>query len=165
MSTITFKGTPHRISGGLPQVGSAAPDFRLVDSQLQDHRLSDYAQRRLLLNIVPSLDTGVCAASAKRFDEMARAHAGTVFATVSADLPFAQERFCSGEGIGNVVMLSAMRGPEFARDYGVRIEDGPFEGLCARSVVIIGTDGRVAYTQLVPEIAQEPDYDEVEGAL
>ncbi len=165
MATVTLKGTPFRICGELPSVGSAAPDFRLVDSELADHRLNDFAGRRLVLNIVPSLDTPVCSASAKRFDELARSRADVTFATVSADLPFAQQRFCSTEGVGNVAMLSAMRDPAFARDYGVRIEEGPMEGLCARAVVIIDDGGRVAYTQLVPEIAEEPDYDDVQRAL
>ncbi|MFP4129759.1 MAG: thiol peroxidase [Halorhodospira sp.] len=165
MATITFKGTPCQTSGELPGVGSAAPDFRLVDGELQDHRLGDYSGRTLLLNIVPSLDTGVCAASAKRFDEIAQAHPAVTFATVSADLPFAQQRFCGAEGVGNVVMLSTMRGQAFGRDYGVRIEQGPMEGLCARAVVVIDGSGQVAYTQLVPEIAQEPDYDDVQRAL
>ncbi|MBK5936363.1 MAG: thiol peroxidase [Halorhodospira halophila] len=165
MATVTLKGTPFRTCGELPGTGSAAPDFRLVDSELQDHRLGDFAGRRLVLNIVPSLDTPVCSASAKRFDELARSHAEVTFATVSADLPFAQQRFCSAEGVGNVVMLSAMRDSAFARDYGVRIEEGPMEGLCARAVVIIDDGGQVVYTQLVPEIAEEPDYDDVQRAL
>ncbi|MFP4648359.1 MAG: thiol peroxidase [Halorhodospira sp.] len=165
MATITLKGTRIETSGELPAVGSVTPDFRLVDSELQDHRLADYQGRTLVLSIVPSLDTGVCAASAKRFDEMARSHPAVTFATVSADLPFAQQRFCGAEGVDNVIMLSVMRDPSFARAYGVRIEQGPMEGLCARAVVVIDDAGRVRYTQLVPEIAQEPDYDDVQRAL
>ncbi|MBK1726222.1 thiol peroxidase [Halorhodospira neutriphila] len=165
MAEITLHGTPIHTCGELPAVGASAPSFRLADGELQEHRLEDYRGRPLLLNIVPSLDTSVCSASAQRFDRMAQEHAGTLFLTVSADLPFAQQRFCEGAGIGNVLTLSTLRDGDFARHYGVRIEDGPMEGLCARAVVLIDAQGRIAYTQLVPEIAQEPDYDDVERAL
>ncbi len=165
MATITLKGSPFQTCGELPQTGASAPEFRLVDGELQDHRLADFGGQPLVLNIVPSLDTPVCSASAKQFSQLAATHPQVRFATVSADLPFAQQRFCTSEGVDNVVMLSTMRDGAFQRDYGVRIENGPMEGLCARAVVVIDGQGQVTYTQLVPEIAQEPDYDDVQRAL
>ncbi len=148
MATVTLEGIPYRTEGELPSVGSEAPDFRLVDSGLQDHHLSDYRGQPLLLSIVPSLDTSVCGASAKRFDEMARAHADITFATVSADLPFAQQRFCSTEGVTNLVTLSAMRGPDFARDYGVRLTEESNDALL---IYDLSREGRRAYAQAPSE--------------
>jgi thiol peroxidase len=159
MATITFKGAPAHTSGRLPAVGSEAPDFSLTDGQLADAGPDRYAGRRKLLSIVPSLDTGVCAASARRFNEAVSRLPNMVLLNVSADLPFAQRRFCESEGLSNVVTLSSFRSPSFGEDYGVRIMDGPLAGLLARAVVVIDEDGLVVYTELVPEIGQEPDYE------
>lgn len=165
MATVTFDGTPVQISGELPADGSKAPDFRLTDKDLQDHSLSDYDGQRKVLNIVPSLETPVCANQARRFNEEATKLDNTAVLVVSADLPFAQGRFCSTEGIDGVTTLSTMRSPEFQRDYGIRIEDGPLSGLCARAVVVLDTENTVIHSQLVPEIGQEPDYDAALAAL
>ena len=163
MATITLQGNAIHTNGDLPAVGSQAPGFHLVDKDLNDVRLDAWAGKKKLINIVPSLDTGVCAASAKKFNENARDD--VVFLTVSADLPFAQGRFCSAEGIDKVITLSLMRTRAFAKDYGVLIEDGPLAGICARAVVGIDENDKVVYTELVPEIAQEPDYDSALAAL
>ncbi len=158
MARITFKGTSISTVGELPKVGSAAPDFRLVDGSLQDRRLSDYAGKAVILNIVPSLDTSVCALSAKRFDAEIGKLPGAAALTISCDLPFAQGRFCKAEGVSNVIALSQMRDRSFGRDYGVEILDGPLAGLLSRAVVVLDGKGVVRYVQQVPEIAQEPDY-------
>ncbi len=163
MATITFKGNPVRTSGELPKVGATAPDFKLTGGDLADVTLASYAGKKKLLNIVPSLDTGICATSAKKFNE--KPVANTVMLTISADLPFAQGRFCKAEGINNVITLSMMRDRHFAKDYGVLMEDGPLAGICARAVVVLDANNKVLYTQLVPEIAQEPDYDKALAAL
>lgn len=165
MATITIQGNPIHTSGDLPQVGSKAPDFTLTKGDLSDVALKDFSGKRKLLNIVPSLDTGVCAASARRFNQEAASVAGAVVLTVSCDLPFAQSRFCQAEGIQNVVMLSELRDRGFGTAYGVRIADGPLAGLLARAVVVLDGDDRVLYTELVPEIAQEPDYARALAAL
>ncbi len=165
MANITLKGNPFRTIGELPAVGSTAPDFHLVDKALQDVWLKDYAGRKKLLNIVPSLDTGVCATSTRKFNEYLAGRDDAVALVVSADLPFAQDRFCGAEGIENVVTLSMMRSRNFAKDYGVLIEDGPMAGLTARAVVVLDENNQVVYTQLVPEIVQEPDYDAALAAL
>ena len=165
MATITLKGTPIHTNGDLPAVGTAAPDFHLVDNDLNDVRLATYAGKKKLLNIVPSLDTSVCAASTKKFNEYAKGRDDLVILTVSADLPFAQGRFCKAEGIDNVITLSMMRSRNFAKDYGVLIQDGPLAGITARAVVAIDDHDRVVYTELVPEIAQEPNYDKAMAAL
>ncbi len=159
MAQVTFKGSPIQTNGALPKVGGKAPDFKLTNGELRDVTLAEYAGKRKILNIVPSLDTPVCATSARRFNESAGKLANTVVLVVSADLPFAQKRFCTTEGLQNVVPLSLMRGKSFAKDYGVFIEDGPLAGICARAVVVLDEEDRVVYTQLVPEIGQEPDYD------
>ena len=159
MAQITLKGNPVNTIGSLPEVGSTAPDFKLTTGDLHDVTLADYAGKKKILNIVPSLDTGTCAASAKTFDKRAHTLKNTVVITVSMDLPFAQQRFCQTEGVGNVVTLSAFRSPYFGRDYGVQMTDGPLEGLLSRAVVVLDEDNRVLYTEQVPEIAQEPDYD------
>ena len=163
MATITFKGNPARTSGELPKVGATAPDFKLTGADLADVTMASYAGKKKLLNIVPSLDTGICATSAKKFNE--KPVANTVMLTISADLPFAQGRFCKVEGINNVITLSMMRDRHFAKDYGVLMEDGPLAGICARAVVVLDANNKVLYTQLVPEIAQEPDYDKALAAL
>jgi thiol peroxidase len=158
MARITLKGNPCETSGELPRVGSAAPDFRLVNAELGDVTLATFAGKRKVISIVPSLDTSVCATSTRKFNEQAAAIGNTVMLVVSADLPFAQKRFCTAEGTDRVVTLSTMRGREFAEDYGVLITNGPLEGIMARAVVCADEQGRVVHTQLVPEIAQEPDY-------
>ncbi len=164
MATITLKGDPIHTSGNLPRLGAKAPPFTLTGGDLQDIELGDYAGRRVLLNIVPSLDTPVCGISTRKFNEHARRHSGDVVAVVSADLPFAQVRFCGNEGLENVVTLSTFRS-RFPEDYGVRISDGPLAGVTARAVVVIDAGGIVRYTQLVPEIGEEPDYREAIKAL
>jgi len=165
MATVTLQGNTFNTSGELPAVGSAAPDFHLVDGQLNDVRLADYSGKRIILNIVPSLDTPTCATSARKFNEKAAGRDDVTVLVVSADLPFAQGRFCTAEGIEDVVPLSLMRTRAFAKDYGVLMTDGPLAGITARAIVVIGEDGTVLYTQLVPEIADEPDYDAALAAL
>lgn len=165
MATITFKGNPIHTSGELPAVGGAAPDFVLVDGDLNDVSLSTYQGKRKLLNIFPSLDTPVCATSTKKFNQSASGRPDAVFLMISADLPFAMQRFCSSEGMDSVVALSLMRSRKFAKDYGVLIEDGPLAGITARAVVVLDENNNVTYTELVPEIATEPDYDKALAAL
>ncbi|PWG62963.1 thiol peroxidase [Sediminicurvatus halobius] len=165
MTAVTRLGDIVHLSGDLPEVGSPAPDFRLTRGDLSDVGLADFAGRRKVLNILPSLDTPTCAMSARRFNERAAALDNTVVLVVSADLPFAQKRFCETEGIDNLEPLSMMRDKRFAEDYGVLMTDGPMAGLCARAVVVIDEQDRIAYTQLVPEIRQEPDYDAALAAL
>ena len=165
MATVTLQGNQLHTNGDLPAVGSAAPDFILVDGQLNNVSLDDYAGKKKLLNIVPSLDTPTCATSTKKFNDHAKAHGDVVMLVVSADLPFAQGRFCGAEGIDNVVPLSMMRSRHFAKDYGVLITDGPLAGITARAVVVLDEDNRVLYNQLVPEIADEPDYEAALAAL
>jgi thiol peroxidase len=165
MATVTLKGNPFKISGELPHVGQKAPDFRLTGADMQDVGLAAYKGKRKVLSIVPSLDTPVCATQTRKFNEKAGALPNTVVLTVSADLPFAQKRFCAAEGIANVVTLSMMRGKNFAKDYGVLITEGPLEGIAARAIVVVDENDKVAYTELVPEIAQEPNYDAALAAL
>lgn len=162
MAEVTLKGTPIHTNGDLPATGSSAPDFTLTKGDLSDVSLADFAGMKKILNIVPSLDTGVCAASARAFNEKAGALGDTVVLTVSADLPFAQARFCEANGIDRVVTLSQLRNRDFGRDYGVELTDGPMAGLLARAVVVLDEQNTVRYTELVPEIAQEPNY---QGAL
>ena len=159
MASITLGGAPCHTSGDLPAIGAKAPEFRLTRSDLRDVGLRDFHGKFKILNIVPSLDTSVCAASTKTFDARIAGRPDAVVLVVSADLPFAMKRFCAVEGLKNVVPLSMMRGRGFAKDYGVLIVDGPFEGIAARAVVVVGPDDRVVHTQLVPEIGDEPDYD------
>ena len=159
MSTVTLKGKPVKIAGKLPGRGSAAPDFILTKSDLSDVTLKSFAGSVLVLNIFPSIDTSVCAASVRRFNmEAARLNNCKVLC-VSADLPFAHMRFCEAEGIKNVITLSELRNRDFGDKYGVRILEGPLAGLMARAVVVIDARGKIDYTQLVPEITQEPDYE------
>ncbi len=159
MANITLKGNPIHTNGELPELGSAAPDFVLVGKDLANITLADYAGKKKLLNIVPSLDTGVCATSTIKFNQAMSGKSNAVALVISADLPFAMSRFCGAEGIDNVISLSMMRSKNFAKDYGVLITDGPLEGICARAVVVLDEDNKVIYTQLVPEIGEEPDYD------
>jgi thiol peroxidase len=139
--------------------GETAPDFVLTRGDLTDVSLKDFEGKKKILNIVPSLDTGICAASARRFNKDADALKNAVVLTISSDLPFAQKRFCEAEGIKSVVTLSELRSRDFGSDYGVRIVDGPFTGLLSRAVVVLDEENRVIYTEQVPEIAQEPNYD------
>lgn len=158
MAVINFKGNPIHTSGELPQVGATAPDFSLTKTDLSDVSLKDYAGKRVVLNIFPSIDTGVCAASVRAFNAKAESLANTVVLCISDDLPFAQARFCGAEGLKNVVPLSGFRHKEFEQRYGVTMQAGPLAGLMARAVVVIDEAGRVAYREQVPEITQEPDY-------
>jgi thiol peroxidase len=165
MAQTALQGNPVKLAGELPAVGSTAPDFTLVDKDLGDKSLADFAGKKKLLNIVPSLDTPVCATSTKHFNTSMAGKADAVALVISADLPFAMGRFCGAEGIDNVVALSMMRSRSFAKDYGVLIEDGPLAGITARAVVVLDADNTVVYTQLVPEITEEPDYDAALAAL
>jgi len=158
MAKITLGGMPIMTSGTLPAVGSAAPDFRLTREDLSDASLKDFAGKKKIVNIVPSLDTGVCAASARRFDHEVAAMADTVLLTVSNDLPFAMARFCKAEGLTNVISLSQLRDRKFGEDWGVAITTGPLEGLLSRAVVVLDANDRVVYAEQVPEIKQEPNY-------
>lgn len=158
MATVTFKGGAVRTAGDLPAVGARAPEFRLAAADLSDKGLKDFAGKVKIVSIVPSLDTSVCALSATKFNLEAGALKDVVILTVSADLPFAQKRFCDSGRLSHITTLSTFRSPSFGRDYGVLIEDGPLAGLLARAVLVIDRADRVVYRQLVPEIAQEPDY-------
>lgn len=163
MAQITLRGNSINTVGDLPAVGSPAPDFSLTGTDLGAVTSDQFQGKALLLNIFPSIDTPVCATSVRTFNERA-AGAGATVLCVSKDLPFAQKRFCGAEDIENVTAASAFRG-SFGEDYGITIADGPMAGLLGRAVVVIGADGKVAYTELVPEIAQEPDYDAALAAL
>lgn len=164
MTTITLKGNPVSTHSSLPEVGSAAPDFVLVGTDLSPIRKSDFDGNKLVLNIFPSLDTGVCAASVRTFNERAAGLEGTTVLCISRDLPFAQARFCGAEGIENVVVASDFRNT-LGEDYGVTMIDGPMEGLLSRSVVVIDESGTVVHTEQVPAISSEPDYDAAFAAL
>lgn len=164
MSSITFRGEEINTCGLLPKIGSKTPDFQLTRTDLKDVSLSDYAGKRVVMNIFPSIDTGVCAASVRKFNELAASLDNTVVLCISMDLPFAQQRFCGAEGIDNVEMLSAFRSA-FPRDYGLQITSGPVTGLCSRAIVVLDENDKVIHTEQVPEIAQEPDYDKALGAL
>lgn len=158
MATITFKGSPIQTSGELPAVGGPAPDFQLTRGDLTDVSLKDFEGKKKILNIVPSLDTGVCATSAKTFNEAVAARTDVVLLNISADLPFAAGRFCESNGLKNIVTLSTFRSPAFAQAYGVGILDGPLAGLTARAVIVLDGQNQVVHSELVPEIAQEPNY-------
>lgn len=159
MAKVTLKGNAINTNGELPKKGTAAPDFQLVDKDLSNRTLKEFAGKPKLLSIVPSLDTSVCSTMAKKFNEAIKNHPEVSVIVVSADLPFAQKRFCSAENVQNIVTLSMMRSKDFAKDYGVLIMDGPLAGICARAVVVLDKDNNVVYTQLVPEITTEPDYE------
>ena len=165
MATFTLQGKETHTNGDLPAIGSDAPDFHLVTTRMQDVRLADYQGKKKLLDIVASLDTGICVTSAKKIGEALKGRDDVVALVVSADLPFAQQRACTAEGVENVELLSMMRTRAFAKDYGVLITDGPLAGLAARSVVIIDENDKVTYTQLVPELSTEPDYEAAIAAL
>ncbi|MCE5346819.1 MAG: thiol peroxidase [Bacteroidales bacterium] len=165
MAKITLKGNTVNTSGTLPLEGSKAPDFNLVKSDLGNLSLSDLKGKKLILSISPSLDTSVCATSVRKFNQLAAGKTNTMVLAITKDLPFAHDRFCTTEGITNVVPLSGFRDSAFGRSYGVEIIDGPFAGLYARSIVVIDEKGNIVYTQLVPEIAEEPDYNAALAAL
>ena len=164
MAETKFRGNPVHTNGDLPAVGSPAPSFTVTGSDLSDITLADQTGKRVVLNVFPSIDTGVCAMSARKFNELAAGLDNTAVLCISADLPFAMGRFCGAEGIANVVVGSTFRS-DFASDYGVKLTDGPLAGLCARSVFVLDTDGSVVYSELVPETGQEPDYDAAVAAL
>ena len=165
METIYFKGTPCHTYGNLPAVGEKAPCFTLVTPELKEIHCNDFPGKYIVLNIFPSLDTAVCAMSVRRINEEASSLKDTVVLCVSMDLPFAAGRFCSAEGIRNVIPASAFRSPMFAQKYGLQIVDGPLAGLLARSVVVIDENRKVIYAQLVEEITEEPDYRAVINVL
>jgi len=165
MANITLRGNPVQTNGDLPAVGEKAPEFLLTDGSLKDYALADFSGQAKLLNIFPSVDTGVCATSVRTFNERASQCPNALVLTVSADLPFALSRFCGAEGLDNIKPLSMLRNRDFATDYGVLMLDGPLAGLTARAVVVIDADNRVRYTELVSEIAQEPDYSAALAAL
>jgi thiol peroxidase len=159
MATVTLKGNPIHTNGDLPAAGAPAPDFKLTGTDLKDVSLADYKGKKKILNIVPSLDTPTCATSTRKFNESGGKLPNTVVLVISADLPFAMKRFCTTEGLSNVVSLSMIRGKGFAKTYGVLIEDGPLAGLSAGAVVVVDENDKVVYRELVPEIGQEPNYD------
>lgn len=161
MSTVTLRGNAVQVGGVLPAIGSTAPDFTLTPGDLKDVSLKDYAGKRKVLNIFPSIDTPTCATSTRKFNEKASGLANTVVLCISADLPFAMSRFCAAEGLKNVVTLSTFRAPVFAKAYGVALETGPLAGLTARAVVVLNEHNKVVHTELVSEIANEPNYDAV----
>ncbi|WP_019175517.1 thiol peroxidase [Brevibacterium ravenspurgense] len=164
MADITFQGDPITTVGNLPEKGAQAPAFTLVGTDLSDVELKNFAGKQLVINIFPSIDTGVCQASVRAFNEKAGGRDNTAVLNVSKDLPFAQERFCAAEGIDNVVSASAFRS-SFGEDYGVTMTAGPLKGLLSRAVVVVDAEGSVVYTEQVPEIGQEPDYEAALGAL
>jgi len=165
MAQTALRGNPINTAGDLPSVGSSAPDFALTGSDLGAVSLADFAGQRLVLNIFPSVDTPTCATSVRTFNEQAGSLENTTVLCVSADLPFAQGRFCGAEGIESVTTASTFKNPEFLETYGVGMSDGPLEGLCARAVVVVDEGGNVVYNQLVGEIADEPDYEAAIASL
>lgn len=165
MASVTLHGNPFNTVGELPAAGATAPDFKLTDKDLADVTLANFAGKKKLLNIVPSLDTPTCAISTEKFNQHAAAHTDTVVLVVSADLPFAMERFCGQKSLDNVVNLSMMRDKIFGETYGVLMADGPLAGLTARAVVVLDEHNTVLYTQLVGEIGHEPDYQAALAAL
>lgn len=165
MSTVTLGGKPVEVAGQFPRKGDQAPAFTLVAADLANLSLDSYAGKRKVLNIVPSLDTGTCATSTRKFNEKASGLSNTVVLVISGDLPFAAKRFCVAEGLNNVVTLSSFRNPEFARSYGVDFVSGPLTGLTARAVVVLDENNKVLHSELVAEVANEPNYDAALAAL
>jgi len=159
MANITLQGNPIKTVGDLPGLKTRAPEFTVTRTDLSDCSLGDFTGQTVVLNIFPSIDTSVCASSVRRFNAEASSLDNTVVLCVSADLPFAHQRFCEGEGLDKVIPLSVFRSPGFGKDYGVTIADGPLAGLLSRAIVIIDNAGRIIYTEQVPEITQEPDYE------
>ncbi|AUZ04482.1 MULTISPECIES: thiol peroxidase [Vitreoscilla] len=158
MATVNLQGSAVQLNGEFAQVGQAATDFQLTAADLSDKALADFAGKRKILNIFPSVDTPVCANSVRKFNQEASALDNAVVLCISADLPFAQARFCGAEGLDNVVNLSTFRSASFQSDYGVDLAEGPLKGLCARAVVVLDENNQVIHAQLVPEIKEEPDY-------
>ena len=165
MATITLRGNPIQTSGDLPAVGKLVPGFRLVGKDLKDVTLNDFSGKKKVLNIFPSIDTPTCATSVRRFNELATGHKDVMMLMISTDLPFAQARFCGGEGLANVVTLSMLRGRNFSKDYGVLITTGPMTGLSARAIVVLDEANVCRHAELVKEIADEPNYDAALKAL
>ena len=165
MATTNFKGQPVKLIGEFIQVGKVAPDFELVKTDLSSFSLKDLKGKNVILNIFPSLDTSVCATSVRKFNKLAADMDNTLVIAISKDLPFAQSRFCTTEGIENVIPASAFRASDFSQQYGIEMVDGPLAGLLARAVVVIDENFNVIYEELVPEITQEPNYDAVISAL
>ena len=165
MATITLQGNEIHTNGDLPAVGTQAPDFTLTTKELADVSLVDYAGKKKVISIVPSLDTPVCQLSTKKFNDYAKQHDDTVILVVAADLPFAMSRFCGDEGLENVVTLSIMRDRNFAKDYGVLIDDGPLKGITCRALLVLDENNTVISSELVSEIADEPDYDAALASL
>jgi thiol peroxidase len=165
MAQVTLGGNPISVAGTFPKTGDQAPDFSLTSKDLKDVGLAEFAGRRKVLNIVPSLDTSTCAKSTREFNQRAGSMSNAVVLVVSADLPFAMNRFCSTEGLDNVVTLSTFRGRDFHGKYGVDITEGVLRGLTARAVVVLDENNKVIHSQLVPEIKQEPDYEAALAAL
>lgn len=165
MANVTLGGNPITVAGNFPKKGDSAPDFTLTAKDLKDVGLKEFAGKRKVLNIVPSLDTPVCAKSTRVFNEKAGALPNTVVLVISADLPFAAARFCTAEGLNNVVTLSTVRGGDFKTKYGVDITGGPLKGVTARAVVVLDASNKVLHSELVPEIKQEPNYDAALAAL
>lgn len=159
MAKITLGGKPCNTNGELPAVGSMAPDFTLTAMDMSEVSLKNYAGKTIVMNIFPSVDTGVCSASVRKFNAEASNLNNAVVLCISKDLPFAMKRFCGAEGLNNVVSLTDYRNKGFVKNYGVEIMDGNFQSLAARAVVVVGADGKVKYTELVPEIGQEPNYE------
>ena len=165
MATVTLRGNPVEVAGQLPQPGQQAPAFTLVGADLADVSLASLAGKRKILNIFPSVDTPTCATSVRTFNAKASGLANTLVLCISADLPFAQKRFCGAEDLDNVVNLSTMRGAEFLKDYGVALASGPLAGIAARAVLVLDEQGKVLHSELVAEIADEPDYEAALRAL
>lgn len=165
MAEITLGGNPTTTVGELPKVGSAAPEFKLAKNDLSEASLEEYKGKNVVMNIFPSVDTGVCAASIRKFNEEASGLENTIVLCISKDLPFAQARFCAAEGLENVVNLSDFRNGDFGKDYGLTIAEGAFAGLHSRVVIILDEEGQVIYEEQVPEIGQEPDYEAALKAL
>lgn len=165
MAQITFKGNPIRTAGELPGIGSVAPDFTVIKTDLSPVSLGEFKGRRVVLNIFPSIDTPVCANSVRRFNAEASSLVNTVVLCVSKDLPFAQKRFCAAEGLENVITASEFRDSSFSSAYRVSIAEGPLQGLFSRAIVVVDEKGKVSYTEQVPEIGQEPDYEKALAAL
>lgn len=165
MAKITFKGTEINTQGDLPAVGSQAPDFKLTAGDLSEKSLSDFKGKKVILNIFPSVDTGTCAASVRKFNEEAAGLENTVVLCISKDLPFAQGRFCAAEGIENVVSLSEYKDSNFSDAYQLKIAEGPLAGLLSRSVVVVDEEGKVVYTEQVAETTEEPNYEQALAVL
>jgi thiol peroxidase len=165
MAQITLKGNRINTIGNLPALQTKAPPFLLTDKDLKDHTLQEFQGKRKILATVPSLDTGTCSTMTKHFNEFAKKHPAVVIITVSADLPFAQKRFCETEGVHNVLTLSMMRNKDFGKAYGVLIQDGPLAGILARSVIVLDEKDHILYTELVPEVTHEPNYNKALDVL